>query len=174
MPQTEIKPVRRSFLKKIWAVLGLSVLGEFLWVVFSFVMPKKEPSRAPGLQSIDAGIIDAYEPGSVTAFVNGQFYLVCLDDGGFLALSNKCTHLGCALPWIPEKKQFICPCHASVFDIRGNVLSSPAPRAMDFFKISITNKQIQVDTGDKTQRSRFNKSDAAYPESITMEKKSPA
>jgi len=167
-PQAEIKPIRRSFLKKLWVVLGLTVLGEFFWVFFSFIKPKSKNPKISFAQTVNAGTTDTHEPGSVTAFVKGQFYLVCLGDGGFLAMSNKCTHLGCALPWNEEKKQFICPCHASVFDITGNLMSSPAPRALDLFKIKITNNQIQVNIGQKIQRNRFKKSQLIYPESITI------
>ena len=43
---------------------------------------------------------------------------VCLEDGGFLALHRQCTHLGCTVPWVPARQAFVCPCHASAFDIR--------------------------------------------------------
>jgi cytochrome b6-f complex iron-sulfur subunit len=169
-PQAEAKSIRRSFLKTLWTVLGLTALGEIFWVFFSFVKPERKKNNVSTAQTVNAGTTDTYKPGSVTAFVNGQFYLVCLGDGGFLAMSNKCTHLGCALTWDEEKKQFICPCHASVFDINGNVLSSPAPRALDLFSLKITNKQILVDTSQRLQRNRFNKSQSIHPESITITK----
>ena len=117
---------------------------------------------------IDAGSTDAYGPGTVSAFVRGQFYLVCLEDGGFLAVSGKCTHLGCALPWDKDQQKFICPCHASEFDISGNVLSSPAPRALDLFKVSLVDKKIQVDINNRIKRNRFNKNQPVYPETVTI------
>jgi len=169
--KTAIKKAgKRNFLKILWASLGLIALGEFVMVILSFfrpVAPKKTPVSAARM--IDAGVADTYKPGSVSAFVTGQFYLVCLEDGGFLALSNRCTHLGCAIPWDKELKKFICPCHASEFDITGNVLSSPAPRALDLFEVSIVNKQIQVNIGNRIKRNRFNRHQAVYPETITIQ-----
>ena len=92
-------------------------------------------------------------PHSVTAFVRGRFYLARLADGGFLALSRKCTHLGCTVPWVATENKFVCPCHASAFDITGNVISPPAPRALDIYAVMIENDIVKVDTSraDKTQ-----------------------
>lgn len=47
------------------------------------------------------------------------------------ALSPICPHLGCAVGWDSYKKRFACPCHNSVFDRAGRVVSGPAPRPMD-------------------------------------------
>ena len=107
----------------------------------------------------------------MTAFIRGQFYLVCLEKGGFLALSAKCTHLGCTLPWDEEKKQFICPCHSSKFDITGDVLSAPAPRALDIFPVEILNQTVRVDLGRRIQRKGFAKDQLVFPESVTSKPK---
>lgn len=164
------KTGKRNFLKILWASLGLVALGELVIVILSFFKPVAQKESAVSVvRMIDAGAADTYQPGSVSAFVTGQFYLVCLEDGGFLALSNRCTHLGCAVPWDKELKKFICPCHASEFDITGNVLSSPAPRALDLFEVSIVNKQIQVNIGNRIRRNRFSRHQAVYPETITIQ-----
>jgi len=47
--------------------------------------------------------------------------------GGLHAVSAKCTHLGCAVHWNSAERSWDCPCHASRFDIEGNVLHGPAP-----------------------------------------------
>ena len=38
------------------------------------------------------------------------------------AFGPQCTHLGCAYHWEQGKKQFLCPCHTSVFSIDGKVI----------------------------------------------------
>jgi Rieske Fe-S protein len=160
---------RRNFLTILWTCLGLIALGELILMIVSFFRPvtKKEKQSAV-FTVIDAGSTETYEPGTVTAFVSGQFYLACLQDGGFLAMSNKCTHLGCVVPWDKDKMKFICPCHSSEFDMFGNVLRSPAPRALDLFEVSIVNKTIRVNTRKRLKRNRFNKSQLAYPETVTI------
>jgi menaquinol-cytochrome c reductase iron-sulfur subunit len=42
-----------------------------------------------------------------------------------------CPHLGCHYDWHPEKNEFICPCHGSIYSIAGKVLGGPAPRPLD-------------------------------------------
>ncbi len=151
----------------MWLSLGAVALGELLFVILSFFRPVlKKEAKISGTRMIDAGSSATYEPGTVTAFVAAQFYLVCLEDGGFLAMSGKCTHLGCAVPWDKDQQKFICPCHASEFDISGNVLSSPAPRALDLFEVTIVNKNILVNTGKRLERTRFKAGQPVFPEIV--------
>ena len=155
---------RRSVLNILWAALGLAAVAEVLWLAVSFL----RPSRAGGAENQGNGVVSAgspaaYAPGTVTAFQKGEFYLVRLRDGGILALSCKCTHLGCTVPWVEKEKKFLCPCHASAFDITGSVIGSPADRALDIFRVSIENNTVKVDTGRRTKRSRFEAGQAVYP-----------
>jgi len=149
-------PPRRSFFKKLWIGLGLLALTEFLVICFAFLKPR-EQSEESGQSGalIEAGPVEGFESDTVTAFVQGQFYLSRLKNEGFLAISRKCTHLGCTLPWDAEKKQFVCPCHASAFDITGDVVSAPASRALDLHEVYIENDIVMVNTGKTIKRSGF-------------------
>ena len=89
---------RRSFLNILWAALGLAAVAEFLWLAFSFLWPAKPGGESQANTVVPAGSLASFEPGTVTAFQKGEFYLVRLDDGGLLALSCKCTHLGMHRP----------------------------------------------------------------------------
>jgi len=155
---------RRSFLNILWAVLGLAALAEFLWLFVSFLRPAK-PGRPEGQADtvVSAGALATFAPGTVTAFQKGEFYLVRLQDGGLLALSCKCTHLGCTVPWVEKEKKFLCPCHASAFDITGNVITSPAARPLDTYTVTVENKIVKVDTGRRFKRSRFDSGQPVYP-----------
>jgi cytochrome b6-f complex iron-sulfur subunit len=146
---------RRSFLGKLWLFLGFVLLAEFVWVVVSFLKPKKATETASSDFIITAGPVDRFEPGSVTAFPRGRFYLARLEDGGFLALSRECTHLGCTVPWVAEENRFVCPCHSSIFDIRGVVISPPAPRPLDIYPVTIENNVVKVDVSNAVERKRF-------------------
>jgi cytochrome b6-f complex iron-sulfur subunit len=137
-------------------VLGGVALAEAVWVAVSFLRPRRRKGGdGGGAGVIVAGPVERFEPDSVTAFREGKFYLVRLEDGGFLALHRRCTHLGCTVPWIADDRRFACPCHASVFDIRGDVLSPPAPRALDLFPVRIENGIVKVDTGRPIRRESF-------------------
>ena len=64
------------------------------------------------------------------------------DDGQVVAYSPRCTHLGCGYRWISERDLFVCPCHDSTFSIDGEVLSGPAPRALDRFETRIEGDRL--------------------------------
>ena len=149
-------PARRSFLNILWLSLGFVALVEFITVAFAFLRPDKSKARRERSDTIvTGGALDQFIPNSVTAFVRGRFYLARLEDGGFLALSRKCTHLGCTVPWMAAEKRFICPCHGSSFDIAGNVISPPAPRALDMYPVIIENDIVKVDASKPIKRGEF-------------------
>jgi cytochrome b6-f complex iron-sulfur subunit len=153
---------RRSFLRKLWILLGFAALAEGIWLAAAFLRPGKKAAGEDTTATVVAGRVSDFDPGSVTAFQQGRFYLARLEDGSFLALSRICTHLGCTVPWVEEEKKFICPCHASAFDIRGDVVSPPAPRAMDTFPVRIEGDVVKVDIGEAVERRRFDISQVVY------------
>lgn len=159
----ETETSRRGFLNRLWAALGLVVLAEFAWLVVSFLRPHERRTARGGFGAVlPAGRAEDFAPGTVTAFPRGQFYLARLEDGGFLAISRKCTHLGCTVPWVEKENRFACPCHGSTFDITGNVVHAPAPRALDLFPVTIENNVVKVDTGKRIKRSEFQITQVAY------------
>ena len=151
-----VQPSRRGFLSRLWLLLGGVALVEAVWIVTDFLAPRRRRATAgDDIAVIIAGPVERFEPGSVTAFPQGRFYLARLDDGGFLALNRECTHLGCTVPWVGEEGRFVCPCHASSFDIRGEVLSPPAPRPLDIFAVRIENDIVKVDISRPIRRQSF-------------------
>ena len=159
------EPSRRSFLNKLWIGLGLVALAEVVAVVFAFLRSNKYKAReADSNAMVTAGAVDTFEANAVTAFVRGRFYLARLEDGGFLALSRKCTHLGCTVPWDEKEMKFACPCHGSAFDITGSVINPPAPRPLDIYPIFIENNVVKVDTSKPIKRSEFRTEQVTYLE----------
>jgi len=162
--ESQARPSRRSFLNKLWLGLGLVATVEIIALVLAFLRPGNNRAKGPGKEPIiTAGPVDKFKMDSVTAFVRGKFYLARLADGGFLALSRKCTHLGCTVPWLSKKMRFECPCHASEFDIRGEVIRPPAPRALDMYHLFIENNVVKVDTSRLIKRGCFDVSQVTYP-----------
>ncbi|MEE9610621.1 MAG: ubiquinol-cytochrome c reductase iron-sulfur subunit [Desulfatiglandales bacterium] len=157
------EPARRSFLNKLWMVLGILALIEMTGLVIVYLHPSKRRAKPGEIGAIvEAGPVERFPLNSVTAFVRGKFYLCRLKDSGFLAVSRKCTHLGCTVPWLDKEKRFACPCHASAFDIRGEVISPPAPRALDIYRLHIENNIVKVDTGKQIKRSGFRTEQVVY------------
>jgi cytochrome b6-f complex iron-sulfur subunit len=145
---------RRRFIWKLWLGLGGLAVLEYVWLVADFLRPRKGPADDAGAILV-AGPVERFEPDSVTPFPQGKFYLSRLEDGGFLALSRECTHLGCTVPWIADEGRFVCPCHSSAFDIRGDVVDPPAPRALDYYAVRIENKIVKVDVSRPIKRKAF-------------------
>jgi len=77
-------------------------------------------------------------------------WLVKNKTGEVTAFAPTCTHLGCAYHWEADSKCFLCPCHSSVFDVSGNVMSGPAPRPLDRLTVQIENGKILVNPNERS------------------------
>jgi cytochrome b6-f complex iron-sulfur subunit len=66
---------------------------------------------------------------------------------GFVALYQRCVHLGCRVPWCPTSQWFECPCHGSKYNRVGEKKAGPAPRGLDRFAFTIGGGTMTIDTG---------------------------
>jgi menaquinol-cytochrome c reductase iron-sulfur subunit len=73
-------------------------------------------------------------------------WVVNLPGQGVVAYGPQCTHLGCAYHWEDSAKQFLCPCHTSVFSVDGKVVSGPAPRPLDRYEAKVENNKLLLGT----------------------------
>jgi len=64
--------------------------------------------------------------------------------GGVVAFGPQCTHLGCAYHWDGARREFVCPCHSSLFSMDGSVISGPAPRPLDRYETKIENGKLML------------------------------
>jgi len=67
---------------------------------------------------------------------------------GYVALYQKCVHLGCRVPWCESSQWFECPCHGSKYNRVGEKRGGPAPRGLDRFPMQVSGGNIIVDTGN--------------------------
>ncbi len=146
---------RRQFFAWAWAAAVVALVGQAIATLVRYIQPIST-SGFGGL--VRAGKVDEFTPGSISQIKAGRFFLYRLNDGSFLALYQKCTHLGCSVPWVADENQFHCPCHGSLFDKTGVVLGGPAPRPLDTFSVVIKNGEVFVDTGNPIQRQGFDPS----------------
>lgn len=152
---------RRKFVGIAW---GVSLVGLFTQAgvaLFKF-LDFQAPAGSFGGEVV-AGNLEEFEPGTVSYVPKGRFYIVRQEDGGVLALWQRCPHLGCIVPWRENEDQFNCPCHSSFFNRLGEVTGGPAPRPMDLFPVSLRDGKLVVDTGQPVQRQTFDETQVFYP-----------
>jgi nitrite reductase/ring-hydroxylating ferredoxin subunit len=61
-----------------------------------------------------------------------QAMLLHLPGGRFVAYSQRCTHLSCAVYYQPERQRLFCPCHDGVFNPEtGDPVAGPPQRRLE-------------------------------------------
>jgi menaquinol-cytochrome c reductase iron-sulfur subunit len=71
-------------------------------------------------------------------------YVTKNGQGQLLVLSSICPHLGCTVPWVSAKQEFICPCHSAVYAPDGSRVSGPCLRGMDTLQTVEQDGQLLV------------------------------
>jgi menaquinol-cytochrome c reductase iron-sulfur subunit len=54
-----------------------------------------------------------------------------------IAWTTICPHLGCFVEFVSSQKCFSCPCHNSKFNLEGERIEGPPPRAMDTLEVEV-------------------------------------
>ncbi len=161
--QSDKKLSRGEFLSAAWALSLVGLVGQAGAAIYKFFKPRFKPGAFGG--EVVAGTPAEFQPGSVSYVQKGRFYISRLEDGGFLALWQRCTHLGCTIPWQEDLGEFLCPCHSSLFDRTGVVTGGPAPRPMDLFPIRLqADGNLVVDTSQPVERQEFETSQVLFLE----------
>jgi cytochrome b6-f complex iron-sulfur subunit len=65
---------------------------------------------------------------------------------GYVAIYQRCVHLGCRVPQCLTSQWFECPCHGSQYNRVGEKKGGPAPRGLDHFALSVENGKVFVNT----------------------------
>lgn len=98
----------------------------------------------------------AHIAASSPTLLQGQNLEDQLDSEGFVkdsdgslwvALYQRCVHLGCTVPFRNDCISFKCPCHGSHYNVDGEYLDGPAPRSLDRFKMSLQGDSVIISTG---------------------------
>jgi cytochrome b6-f complex iron-sulfur subunit len=84
--------------------------------------------------------------------------------GGFMALFQRCVHLGCRVPWCASSIGFECPCHGSKYNSIGEYNAGPAPRNLDRFVVELRGDRLIVRTGTIIETPRAPQPSVPYPQ----------
>jgi len=133
---------RRAFRCRAWkGGNGLITLAG-AWTSWDLLRPRGGPGGAE-IRTVTSDVVSEDGVVEVTA---ARAYLT-REDGEIVALSEKCPHLGCRVPFCETSGQFECPCHGSVFNRLGEYREGPTPRGMDRHPVRIEEGVVFVDTG---------------------------
>ena len=142
------------------AAIALPGLGFALGPLFE----KSQPSRWQDVGPEDDFNIEAYvprtfniapevgDPGKSTVYVrrfDGERDTVV--DGQpaqpYVAISTRCTHVGCPVRYIQASQKFVCPCHGGVYGFQGQVEGGPPVRPLDRFYTRVVSGRVEM--GDR-------------------------
>jgi Rieske Fe-S protein len=74
-------------------------------------------------------------------------YLYRLEQGGYSAVSTRCTHRGCAVE--PVTDHLVCPCHGSEYTNTGELLHGPAEHPLSRFAVRETDDALVIEWRDE-------------------------
>lgn len=124
------------------AVLGSSAAGSLAYPLIRFFAPPPRDNKTRTI-SIKKGDIRLGEAKEIV-LDSKPVIVINRYERGFIALSKVCTHLGCLVEYDRGLRKLICPCHAGMFDLEGNVLSGPPPRPLPAVALKVEGDFIIV------------------------------
>jgi cytochrome b6-f complex iron-sulfur subunit len=150
IPRTQTGINRRTFLS-LWLGWGsaLFAAGASLAAMGRFLVPNVlyEPSSRFKAQRPEE------YPDGPTFMPNLRIFLL-RKGNSFRAVSAVCTHLGCTVNLVG--KGFHCPCHGSVFDESGAVVSGPAPSSLAWFLLTLSRDgHLVIDTSQAVKPDKY-------------------
>lgn len=140
-------PTRRQILKSGWKIGGALLAVAAGWTTFEALRPLATSS---GGGKVSLGSPDQLPPGAAHYVGEGRLWAVNAG-GEYFALSQRCPHLGCGVPFCESSGRFECACHGSVFDIGGEWITGPAPRGMDRYTLTLEDGVLVADTSELIQ-----------------------
>jgi Rieske Fe-S protein len=120
---------RRQF-SKFLVLTSLGMFAGNLWILVRnwFAARPSYPAQTIG-SAADVAV------GEVKLFAyptdDDPCIMIRTDADQFVAFSQKCTHLSCAVYYAKQENRLECPCHEGYFSVRdGSVLQGPPPRPL--------------------------------------------
>ncbi len=122
--------VSRRQLTKFLVLTSLGMFVGNLWILIRSWFSKK-----PVFPAREVARIGEVPVGGVKLFgyptPSDRCILVRTGLESYVAYSQKCTHLSCAVYYARAKNRFECPCHEGYFSVEdGRVLQGPPPRPL--------------------------------------------
>jgi cytochrome b6-f complex iron-sulfur subunit len=133
---------RRKFLISLLGTLGVLGMGGATYTLFWYLSPP-QTDGGKGRVTIPRAQVGT---GQAHFFQYQGHPAVVLQKspGVFAAFSAICTHLGCIIKWVPEKEEFLCPCHGGRFSGDGAVLGGPPPKPLQPIPVTLSGDSLLI------------------------------
>jgi cytochrome b6-f complex iron-sulfur subunit len=154
---------RRDFLGISLKALGGLAAIELGAAGILFLRSRSLSGEFGGVMTV--GKIEEFTPGSVLEVEDGNFYLICTENNGFLAVYRRCPHLGCTVNWMDNEQKFLCPCHSATFGKNGEFNNKLVARALDYFPVLFEKGMVKVDTTMPIPREQHLPEHVSFPQS---------
>jgi len=152
-----LSPTRRGFLKFVSGALGGAVAVVLALPLLDAVVapalrgkqrhfsPVARLRDLPTGKPVDQTFADKTSDAFIQETILRDAWVVKHGPSEVDVFSPICPHLGCRYGWHPDRNQFVCPCHGSVFSLKGEVQGGPAPRPLDTLPTEIRGEEILVE-----------------------------
>jgi cytochrome b6-f complex iron-sulfur subunit len=133
---------RRKFLVSAFSAIGAVLAAVVAYPIVKYLSPSQtggERGRVT-IPRAQVGVGQAY----FFQFLGHPAVVLQRAPGVFVAFSAICTHLGCIVRWLPEKGEFLCPCHAGRYASDGKVLGGPPPKPMPAIPVTLSGDNLLV------------------------------
>ena len=132
---------RRQF-SKFLTLTSFGMLVGNLWILARSLF-----YRPPSYPRMPVAAADELAVGGVKLFTyptaQDPCILVRTGSDSYVAYSQKCTHLSCAVYYAKEQNRLECPCHQGFFSIAdGSVLQGPPQRALPRVALDLAGGQL--------------------------------
>ncbi len=140
--------------------------NEHRWEVIGTIDQFNEDNYTPVVITLVPNIGEA---GKSTAYIRKKNPAIDTDiydrDTSYIAISDRCAHLGCPVRWVDASERFICPCHGGVYDLLGRRVSGPPPRPLDRFYTRVNGEYVELGPrfSVNSQLRRFSPRDPGEP-----------
>ena len=137
-----------AMLAMLWPSLSGGFGGKVRVDKADTILGQIAQTREPFYYAAGRFYLNPYPKDSVPAAKKVTAYGAVVEgyDDGFVALYQKCVHLGCRVPWCKTSQWFECPCHGSQYNRVGEKKGGPAPRGLDRFRVTVEGGLVVVDT----------------------------
>jgi Rieske Fe-S protein len=138
---------RRQFAKFL-VLTSLGMLVGNIWILVRSLL-----HRRPAYPVQPVAQVGEIPIGGVKLFTyptpQDHCIMVRTGEDAYVAYSQKCTHLSCAVYYSAERNRLECPCHVGIFAIRdGSVIAGPPARPLPRVQLEIRGAEL-VATGMK-------------------------